>query len=79
MPSTLVVAARMVSAGVVVAVAMVSAPVLLVTVVTVQTKSAPHYKPVAVALLARSTWPFVPTVSLVSVVAALAPRMSPLV
>ena len=55
MPSTLVVAERTVSAGVVVAVATVSAAVELETVVTVPTKSAPHSKPVAVELLARST------------------------
>ena len=79
MPSTLVVAARTVKAGVVVAVATVSAAVLLVTVVTVPTKSAPYSKPVAVALLARNTWPLVPTGSLVSVVDALAASRSPLV
>ena len=55
MPSTLVVAERSVNAGVVVAVATVSAAVALETVVTVPTKSAPHSKPVAVELLALNT------------------------
>ena len=79
MPLTLVVAARTVNAGVVVAVATVSAAVELETVVTVPVVGVVHARPVDWALLAVNTLPLVPTVRLASVVAALAAIMSPLV
>ena len=77
MPLTLVVAERSVSAGVVVAVATVSAAVALETVVTVPVVLTLHSNPVTVALLAVSTWPFAPIGSLASVVAPLAAMRSP--
>jgi hypothetical protein len=73
------VAERTVNAGVVVAVATVSAAVELETVVTVPTVGVVHLRPVVWALSAVSTWSLVPTVRLASVVVPLAAIMSPLV